>query len=196
MRLAFYTQHVLGMGHLFRSLEIVKALAGHEVVMITGGAEADLPLPPYASRYQLPGLMMDADFKSFIPVDSSLSVEETFALREKRLIEFLQGFRPDVLLVELFPFGRKKFGRELIPALEAARVGAFGPCKAACSLRDILVEKDDQAKFENRVLSVLNPLFDALLVHADPQLVRLEETFSAVDRIEPAIHHTVRNPEA
>lgn len=190
MRLALYSQHVLGVGHLFRSLEIVRALHGHDVVMITGGAEAELPLPPHASRFELPGLMMDAQFNTFIPVDASLSVEETFALREERLLRFLEEYQPDVFLVELFPFGRKKFGRELVPALEAARAGAYGDCRTACSLRDILVEKDDQAKFENRVLSILNPLFDLLLVHADPGLVRLEETFASYDRIGPKVVHT------
>lgn len=190
MRLAFYTQHVLGMGHLFRSLEIVRALRGHEVTMITGGAEADLPLPAHAVRHQLPGLMMDADFDRFIPVEPGSDVDEVLDRRREDLLAFLRHWRPDVFLVELFPFGRKKFGTELIPALEAARAGQFGICRTACSVRDILVEKKDQAKFENRVLDILNPLFDTLLVHADPALVRLEETFSAFDRIEIPVHHT------
>lgn len=190
MRLAFYSQHVLGMGHLFRSLEIVKALQGHTVAMITGGAEAELPLPSFARRFQLPGLMMNRDFTRFIAVDPEKTVEETFAVRKERLLWFLSDFKPDVFLVELFPFGRKKFGKELLPALEAARKGAFGTCRTACSLRDILVEKTDQAAFENRVLSILNPLFDALLVHADPSLVRLDETFSGTDAIIPPVHYT------
>lgn len=190
MRLAFYTQHVLGMGHLFRSLEIIRALKGHEVTMITGGAEADLPLPDHAERHQLPGLMMDADFDRFIPMEAGADVEEVLARRRQDLLAFLRHWQPDVFLVELFPFGRKKFGAELIPALEAAKAGEFGSCRTACSVRDILVEKKDQTKFENRVLGILNPLFDALLVHADPELVRLEETFSAYDRIEIPVHHT------
>ena len=45
---------------------------------------------------------------------------------------------PAAVLVELFPFGRAKFARELVPLLEAARAaGAL----TACSLRDILVSR-------------------------------------------------------
>lgn len=194
MRIAFYSQHVLGVGHLFRSLEIVRALAGHEVFFITGGAEVDLDLPPHAKRLQLPGLMMSEDFSRFIPVgagvDENTDVDALLERRKALLMEHMERLRPDVFLVELFPFGRKKFGFELVPVLEAARQGRFGPCRVACSLRDILVEKKEQSTFEKRVLGVLNPLFDRLLVHADPNLVRLEETFPAARDITIPVDYT------
>lgn len=200
MRIAFYSQHVLGVGHLFRSLEIVRALAGHEVSFVTGGAEVDLDLPPHAERLQLPGLMMSEDFSRFIPVGSGAGMDPAMDMdvdmdtlleqRKTMLMEHMETFRPHVFLVELFPFGRKKFGFELLPVLEAAREGRFGPCRTACSLRDILVEKKEQAKFEKRVLGVLNPLFDQLLVHADPNLVRLEETFPAARDITIPVNYT------
>ncbi len=190
MRIAFYSQHVLGVGHLFRSLEIVRALKNHEVSFITGGAEAELDLPDHASRFQLPGLMMSEDFSRFIPVDEHMDVDTVLDWRKSMLMEHMKEFRPDVFLVELFPFGRKKFGFELLPVLRAAGQGLFGPCRIACSLRDILVEKKKQAKFEQRVLDTLNPLFDLLLVHADPALVRLEETFPAAKDITIPVHYT------
>ena len=45
MKIVIYCQHVLGIGHLFRSLEICRALSGHEVILITGGPQLDSPLP-------------------------------------------------------------------------------------------------------------------------------------------------------
>jgi spore coat polysaccharide biosynthesis predicted glycosyltransferase SpsG len=41
MKIIFYCQYVWGMGHLFRSLELVRALAGHDVVLIAGGRKVD-----------------------------------------------------------------------------------------------------------------------------------------------------------
>ncbi len=36
MKILVYCQHVLGVGHFFRTLEICRALAGHDVVLVSG----------------------------------------------------------------------------------------------------------------------------------------------------------------
>jgi len=190
MKIVFYSQHVLGVGHLFRSLEIVRALKGHEVVFVTGGSEVDLDLPAHSRRFRLPGLMMNEDFSRFIPVETDANVDEVLKRRKAMFLDLMEREQPDIFLVELFPFGRNKFKFELLPVLENVKAEKYGACKSVCSLRDILVEKKNQAKFERRVLSTLNPLFNALLVHADPKLARLEETFPAADGITIPIHYT------
>ena len=88
--------------------------------------------------------------------------------------------QPAVVLVELFPFGRAKFARELVPLLEAARAaGAF----TACSLRDILVSgRDDQRALDDRARALADAHLDAVLVHCDPRFARLEETFRRARR--------------
>lgn len=189
MRIIHYSQHVLGVGHLFRSLEIVKALHGHEVTFVTGGREMALPVPPFASHVALPPLMMDSGFSRLLTAGSTAGreVDEVMAERRDKLVRLVEDTRPDVVLVELYPFGRKKFGFELDPALIRAReLGA----KVVCSVRDILVEKTDQQKYETRVLGKLDELFDAVLVHTDPELVGLQETFPAADRIPVPVHDT------
>jgi predicted glycosyltransferase len=57
-------------------------------------------------------------------------------------------------------------------------------------VRDILVEKEDQAKFEDKVLKWLNPFFDGVLVHSDPELIRLDDTFSRVRDIACPVWYT------
>ena len=42
MNILHYTQHVLGIGHLFRSLAIDAALAPAVVHLVTGGPEVNL----------------------------------------------------------------------------------------------------------------------------------------------------------
>ena len=50
MKIVFYCQHVLGVGHFFRSLEICRALAGHEVILVTGGPRFEVQLPGHISE--------------------------------------------------------------------------------------------------------------------------------------------------
>ena len=96
--------------------------------------------------------------------------------------------RPAAVLVELFPFGRAKFARELVPLLEAARAaGAL----TACSLRDILVSRRaDQQAFDDRAAALANAHLDAVLVHSDPGFARLEETFAPRRPLRVPVHYT------
>ena len=108
--------------------------------------------------------------------DRRLSTERAWALRAERIQATLAAVRPGVVLVELFPFGRAKFARELVPLLRAARaLGAF----TACSLRDILVaSRADQRAHDDRARALADAHLDAVLVHADPAFARLEDTFA------------------
>jgi len=58
------------------------------------------------------------------------------------------------------------------------------------SVRDILVEKENQEKHESRALEHLNQFFDGLLVHADPRVIKLNATFGYVDDIRIPIVYT------
>jgi predicted glycosyltransferase len=120
-------------------------------------------------------------------VDGEL--EDTWRKREAILLDLFRDLEPDVLLVEMFPFGRRIFARELLPLFECNRRRPR-PAKIMCSVRDILVEKKDQAKFEKRVLGWLNPWFDGVLVHSDPDLIRLDRTFSRVADIACPVWYT------
>ncbi len=59
-----------------------------------------------------------------------------------------------------------------------------------CRLRDVLVEKQDKKKYENREIEALNLWFDAVLVHSDDRLIRLDETFFRLDQIKVPFFYT------
>lgn len=183
MKILLYCQHVLGIGHLFRTLEITRAMKEHQVTLVLGGPPASLSLPAHVRVVQLPGLQMDADFSELSPVDPDRSLEEVKTERKTMLYALAEELQPDAIMIELFPFGRNGFSFELLPLLEAVRNGKLTSCRVVCSLRDILVEKENQVKFERRVIERLNTLFDALLVHADPDVITLDATFSRTDDI-------------
>lgn len=182
MNILHYTQHVLGIGHLFRSLAIDRALAPATVHLTTGGPEVPLSLPANVQHHSMPALKMDSRFQTVQTVDLEADLEHTWQAREKLLLEIFHEVRPEVILVEMFPFGRKRFARELLPMLLANK-GRSQPAVTLCSVRDILVEKEDQTGFEKKVLKWLNPYFDGVLVHSDPDLIRLDQTFSRMQDI-------------
>jgi predicted glycosyltransferase len=190
MKIIFYCQYVWGMGHFIRSLEFTRALSDHDVTLIAGGQEVEVDLPEHVRMLRLPVLYMDEKFTRLIPGISGQSVEQIQHERRKTIYSLMEHLQPDLLIVELYPFGRSMFSFELEPLLEDIREGRFGHVKAVCSLRDILVEKKDPSAYEERVLQKLNRHFDALLIHSDPALLRLEETFSRLKDIKIPVVYT------
>jgi predicted glycosyltransferase len=190
MKIVLYCQNLVGVGHYLRSLEICQALKGHEVFFVTGGPPIDIPPPNHVKKVSLPGLTMDFGFKNLISAEKDLSVDQVKKMRLGHLFDLFETESPAVFIVELFPFGRSAFNFELEPIFNKIHNGDFSTCHVVCSLRDILVEKRDPVAFEERVTGTLNTYFDALLVHSDPSLIKLQETFSRVDDIDIPIVYT------
>jgi predicted glycosyltransferase len=190
LRVSYYCQHVLGIGHLRRSLEICKALAGkYNTSLILGGPPVSFDISNI-TVLQLPGLQMDTEFNNLTPCDDT-PLAFTKQERQKMLYRHFQTFSPHCFITELYPFGRKAFRFELDPVLSAIKKEELPGCKCVCSVRDILVEKQEgREKFETRVAKTLNNYYDAILVHADPEIVTLDETFTPISEIAGPIQYT------
>lgn len=191
MRISFYCQHVLGVGHLHRSLEICRLLAEkHEVTLILGGPETSLAPSPF-SLLTLPGLQMDRDFKNLTPCETGLSLEQVKKTRKERLLSHFKAYRPQVFITELYPFGRKAFRFELDPILTGVQDGTLPPCRLYSSVRDILVEKTEgKKKFADRVIETLNTYYDGVLIHADPKIITLDRTFKRLNEVVIPLEYT------
>src|SRR5215472_12867487 len=136
-RVMFYCQHVLGMGHLVRSSEIVRALSKRFKVLFAIGGETspDFPFPEQVGLLQLKPLKTDLELTNLQVCDLSLGLEQTKALRQLQLLHAFDSFRPDVVVTEVFPFGRKQFSFELMPLLQRAR-GSTNQPLIVSSIRD------------------------------------------------------------
>jgi predicted glycosyltransferase len=190
--LVFYCQHSLGIGHLTRSFALAAALSRHfEVVFLNGGRlPPGLPVPDGLTLIDLPPLGMD-DGHTLVSRDSGRDVAAAKARRRQLIEATLQQHPPTVLLVELFPFGRKKFADEILPMIRQARRQSAGPAQVVCSLRDILVDaRPDQQHHDDRAAWLCNRYFDAVLVHADPSLARLEDSFRPARPLRVPVHYT------
>lgn len=191
-RIMFYCQHILGMGHLVRSREIVRGLTKDFQICFINGGEIirGFEIPAGIELINLPAIKTDPEFAELQVVDDAFSLPEAKELRKNRLLEIFNKFQPDILIIELFPFGRRRFSFELIPLLELAKSNK-NSTKVVSSLRDIVVTKrDKQAKHEEKICNLINKYFDMLLVHGDPKLAPLEETFSRVSDLNCEVHYT------
>lgn len=188
--LLFYCQHSLGMGHLARAWALADALSGQfRVVLASGGARPrDLEPPDGVDVIDLPPLSQDETGR-LIVVGDCRSVDEVRRARTDMLLDIYDRVRPSVVVIELFPFGRRKFGQELMPFLDATR-STPRPIVVS-SVRDLLVDRGpEQQRHDDRAAAILDAYFDAVLVHTDPRFSTLNETFrpSATPSIE--VHHT------
>jgi len=187
----FYCQHSLGMGHLVRSLALADRLSRRFRVMLLNGGRlpAAIRVPSNIQLVNLPPLGID-ETNQLVSHDKRISVERALDRRQKMIRVAFDNLRPVAVLVELFPFGRKKFANEILPLLHAARAKETRAL-VVCSLRDILVSRSgNQQEHDDRAAAWANEFFDVVLIHSDPSFARFEESFHSSVPLQVPIKYT------
>ena len=187
-RVFFYVQHLLGIGHTVRAAQLTRAMqrAGLDVTYVSGGFDAiDIDLGG-ARLVRLPPVRAgDAGFKTLVGADG-MPVDDIWrAKRRSALLAAFDEADPDLVLIEMFPFGRWPFRFELLPLLDAAH----GRARIACSLRDVLVAKTEPSRIA-ATAALIDRYFDAILVHGDPSFIRLDETYPAAAALAGKVRYT------
>ena len=160
------------------------------VVFLNGGPfPPGLRAPAGVEVIDLPPLGM-VDGHNLVSRDARFNVEEAKYLRRDLVLKTYEKIKPEVVLIELFPFGRKKFAFELLPLLKAAPRQAYPPL-VMTSVRDILVNaRPDRQHHDDRARWITDRYFNAVLVHSDPLFARLEESFSPRVPLSVPVLHT------
>jgi predicted glycosyltransferase len=190
-RILVYAQHLSGVGHYVRTYEIARALAaGHEVYWVDGGRPVPHRPEPGLRVVELPRIRRGPD-GALLGLDPTRPIGVLMRERVAELGEAARRVRPEVFLVEYFPFSQWALADELLPTIEQVRAAGG---QVLCSLRDVVrktrFETAADAAYSTRVTDLLNRHFDALLVHADPSVRRLDEHFPAVADINVPIRYT------
>lgn len=194
-RVMVYVQHLLGIGHLKRTALIARAMAraGLQVSVVLGGREvpgidltgcARVLLPPAHAADETFATLLDEHDR---PIDDAWRDH-----RVARLLFEFEAFRPDVLMIETFPFGRRMFAYELMPLLAAARAPSTDrqrPPRIVSSVRDILVRKTDAAR-NQQMVALAQAWFDRILVHGDPRLIPIEASFPEMSALADKLVYT------
>ncbi|PSH61867.1 glycosyltransferase family protein [Phyllobacterium sophorae] len=190
-RIFFYVQHLLGIGHLARASRIATALAedNFDVTVVTGGSQvAGFPGPGVRS-VALPAVLAGNASFSGLADQFGSPVDEAFLHRRRDLL--LQAFhaaRPDIVILEAFPFGRRQMRFELLPLLDAISAASPRPMLLT-SVRDILQERTKAGRDEETV-RLIKAHFNHVLVHGDPSFITLPDTFPLAGEIAAKIIYT------
>jgi len=188
----FYVQHLLGIGHMQRVFRLADSVArkGLKVTLVSGGEALAGPVCGEFGRIvQLaPIRALDASFKELVGPDGQPVDDKLRETRRAALLSTFAAVRPDVVVIEAFPFGRRAFRFELEPLIEATRSRRPRPL-VLCSLRDIVVVPQDAARYRE-IVDRVRAEFDFVLIHGDPRFVPLEASFPAAREIADRLIYT------
>jgi glycosyltransferase involved in cell wall biosynthesis len=99
------------------------------------------------------------------------------ALEVERARGTMEGFVPDVVLVEAFPFGLRERGADLLGLIDAANA-AHPDVDVVCLLDGASLGSDGAEVSGQEICLALYAHFDAVLVLGDPQEDRIEDRLS------------------
>ena len=191
MKVMIVVTHLLGTGHLARALTLASAFRakGDQVTVLSGGR----PVPHFNTQgirlIQLPPVHSNGtDFTTLLGEDGAPADPAYMAARRDVLLGALEEVAPDILITELFPFGRRILRDEFAALLEAARDMDTAPLVLS-SIRDILAPPSKPAKavFADEQVATF---YDGVLVHSDPDLVTLAHSWPVSDTLAPSLHYT------
>jgi predicted glycosyltransferase len=170
-------------------LRIARALLdqGHDVDFIQGGLDVRNGIEhPNYRNLKLPTLLHDSDTGGIVDADGGTEIGELWQARAAAMAAFI---RPpyDALVIEFFPFGRRRFRREIYALFDAVRA-ASGAIPIFCNVREVLIPADDRT--EQRIVAMVNQDIHTIFVRGDPDVVRLDETFARIDAIRDKVVYT------
>ncbi len=186
--IAIYVQHLLGAGHLVRAMSLAEALSqtGHQVLLLSGGFPIDRAVKGYHFCQLPPTRAIEGNFTRLIDEQGGAINDQWRINRAEVLLAELVKFKPDLVITESFPFGRRQFRFELEPMIDWVR--AQTSVHLMASIRDVLQRRTDA---KNRLsIDTIRKYYDAVLVHADERLFRLDASFPLSDQIEDKLIYT------
>lgn len=191
MKVMIVVTHLLGTGHLSRALTLGRAFAeqDHEVLVISGGMPAPQLDTSGLSLLGLPPLRSDGtDFTRLLDQNGDVADPVYFAARATGLEQAIRSFMPQILITELYPFGRRSLAAEFLAALNATRELPQPPI-ILCSIRDILAPPSKPAKAV-QTDEVIAEFYDGVLVHSDPKITPLEVSWPVTSALASRLFYT------
>ncbi|MFA3918543.1 glycosyltransferase family protein [Ruegeria hyattellae] len=191
MKLMIVVTHLLGTGHLSRALTLGQAFraAGHQVFMISGGMPAPQLSHDGLDILNLPPLRSDGvDFTRLLEKSGQTATPDYLTTRKTALCAALLQFAPDVIITELFPFGRRILSAEFTAFLDTAATLPKRPMILA-SIRDILAPPSKPAKAE-KAEQIIAQHYSGVLVHSDPDLTPLEVSWPVTPALQAKLYYT------
>lgn len=190
-QVTIFVTHLLGSGHLSRSLTLARALGrkGFKPRLISGGMPTGHLDLSGVDFFQLPPVRSDGVRFTDLLDSNGNSVTSALMLERIALVEHaLRESPPDVFITELFPFGRRVLRGEFLASLETVKAMPGKPLILA-SIRDILAPPSAPKKAE-QTEQWLSQYFDGVLVHSDEDVVPLQASWPLSAHLSGKLHYT------
>jgi len=191
MKVLIAVTHLLGTGHLSRALTLGRAFtsAGHQACVASGGFAAPQLNTDGIDLLQLPPLCSDGvDFTRRLTATGQIADHDYYTQRQAALCAALTDLQPDILITELYPFGRRSLAAEFQALLSAAHKLPQRPVVLA-SIRDILAPPSKPKK-ATQADAMIAEFYDAVLVHSDPAATRLEVSWPVSEMLQTKLRYT------
>ncbi len=190
-RVLIWVQHLLGFGHFARARVISEALrdAGFQVTLVSGGFTPAAAVPSGIDFVQLsPARAKNELFDEIVDEHGQQPASQWYEARREALLAAFHRVSPDVVITETFPFGRRLVELEVLALLDAAERCVNRP-RIICSVRDVLQRPRKPARAAAMVERACR-YYDAVMVHGDPNLFRLEQSFPEAARLADRCKYT------
>ncbi len=171
----YWCQHLLGIGHLVRGMNVCKSLIEHFDIDFLQGGPQDIDLSiqsPNFKHLMLPSL---ANFPTGGVRDPQGRYSFNEILEQRK--EFIKKNLTEnyaFFICETFPFGKFPFLSEILEIIQ--HVKKKNPrCLIISACRDCVAVKEQQ--IVQAMVELIKDYFDGVLVHSDSKIIQLEETF-------------------
>lgn len=177
-RIAIFTHDAYGVGHVRRSIRILRAIAEREprsaLLLITGSPATHLmqDLPRNADTIKIPTIITSGTAGSRPPT-LNIGLAELASMRGELTRRAVELFEPDVFLVDNFPLGTRL---ELLPALRELR---HRPTRTVLGLRDVVdpPEKVRRDWGRDGIFDLVERFYDRILVYGVREVLDAVEAY-------------------
>jgi predicted glycosyltransferase len=178
-RLLYYCLSLVGIGHLTASLQIISELLHNfDVDLIYGGLDYNnFPKHSGFRVLHLPTLLFNEAGELYSTEQTA--IEETWHLRQDRIYDFLNCPYKG-LIIEFYPFGRRKFKREIRSLINQVKLTS-GDIPVFSQVREVLVPSDRAE--EQKIMDIIDSEIQTVLVRGDPNVIKFDETFSLAPQL-------------
>lgn len=203
----FPVESLVGLGHFNRTGKLVRAMVGEGMgVTVASGTFVDPErffagaqhedIPTYVFKNKAGKCYtLAADGQRTALPDFNLAAHEDTRIAAHQAN--IAALAPDITISEFWPFDRPQLDREMEAVLQASKA-ACKDNRAIVSVRDVMdampdmtaEDRRDMEERQEKSVNTINEHFDAVLVHGDPQFVRLSDTFAAAADIKVPVIYT------